>query len=284
MKSNMSQKDKRLLLFMFLFVVVVGIGYWGIIPQIKQYNKLEAEIEEQEALKSINEQKVANYIFVESQCEEFEANMAEDKEKFFDRMKEADVDKLLTNKALKYQLESLNLSIHIDSQPSARMAYRYSDLYSQQVQWAEERKNEAKALAQTDDDLLSGATDSKKSDKDDEKEDKEDKEETSVEYEMVDIFGNTDTVGVNNDVYAARVTMTLGGEKANLRAFLQEIMDYDKEILITSFSWSEYRVQRPKEGIVVTEENRRNLKSADYEILTMDALTITMELYMCDKD
>jgi len=284
MKSNMSQKDKRLLLFMFLFVVVVGIGYWGIIPQIKQYNKLEAEIEEQEALKSINEQKVANYIFVESQCEEFEANMAEDKEKFFDRMKEADVDKLLTNKALKYQLESLNLSIHIDSQPSARMAYRYSDLYSQQVQWAEERKNEAKALAQTDDDLLSGATDSKKSDKDDEKEDKEDKEETSVEYEVVDIFGNTDTVGVNNDIYAARVTMTLGGEKTNLRAFLQEIMDYDKEILITSFSWSEYRVQKPKDGLVITAENRDQLKARDYDVITVDALTITMELYMCDKD
>ena len=281
MKSNMSQKDKRLLLFMFLFVVVVGIGYWGIIPQIKQYNKLEAEIEEQEALKSINEQKVANYIFVESQCEEFEANMAEDKEKFFDRMKEADVDKLLTNKALKYQLESLNLSIHIDSQPSARMAYRYSDLYSQQIQWAEERKNAAKALAQTDDDLLSGATDSKKSDKD---EDKKDKEETSVEYEMVDIFGNTDTVGVNNDIYAARVTMTLGGEKANLRAFLQEIMDYDKEILITSFSWSEYRVQKPKDGLVITAENRNQLKAGDYDVITVDALTITMELYMCDKD
>ena len=281
MKSNMSQKDKRLLLFMFLFVVVVGIGYWGIIPQIKQYNKLEAEIEEQEALKSINEQKVANYIFVESQCEEFEANMAEDKEKFFDRMKEADVDKLLTNKALKYQLESLNLSIHIDSQPSARMAYRYSDLYSQQIQWAEERKNEAKALAQTDDDLLSGATDSKKSDKDDEK---EDKEKTAVEYEVVDIFGNTDTVGVNNDIYAARVTMTLGGEKANLRAFLQEIMDYDKEILITSFSWSEYRVQKPKDGLVITAENRNQLKAGDYDVITVDALTITMELYMCDKD
>ena len=281
MKSNMSQKDKRLLLFMFLFVVVVGIGYWGIIPQIKQYNKLEAEIEEQEALKSINEQKVANYIFVESQCDEFEANMAEDKEKFFDRMKEADVDKLLTNKALKYQLESLNLSIHIDSQPSARMAYRYSDLYSQQIQWAEERKNAAKALAQTDDDLLSGATDSKKSDKDDEK---EDKEKTVVEYEVVDIFGNTDTVGVNNDIYAARVTMTLGGEKANLRAFLQEIMDYDKEILITSFSWSEYRVQKPKDGLVITAENRDQLKARDYDVITVDALTITMELYMCDKD
>ena len=281
MKSNMSQKDKRLLLFMFLFVVVVGIGYWGIIPQIKQYNKLEAEIEEQEALKSINEQKVANYVFVETQCEEYEANMAEDKLKFFDRMKEADVDKLLTNKALKYQLESLNLSIRIDSQPSNRMAYRYSDLYAQQLQWEEERKQAAKALSDTesDEDILADVSGSKdKEDKD------EDKEEKVVEQEMVDIFGNTDTVGANNDIYAARVSMTLGGDKANLRAFLQEIMDSDKEILITSFAWSTYRVQKPKAGIVITDENRGTLKANDYDIVNVDALTVTMELYMCDKD
>ena len=281
MKSNMSQKDKRLLLFMFLFVVVVGIGYWGIIPQIKQYNKLEAEIEEQEALKSINEQKVANYVFVETQCEEYEANMAEDKLKFFDRMKEADVDKLLTNKALKYQLESLNLSIRIDSQPSNRMAYRYSDLYAQQLQWEAERKQAAKALSDTesDEDILADVSGSKdKEDKD------EDKEEEVVEQEMVDIFGNTDTVGTNNDIYAARVSMTLGGDKANLRAFLQEIMDSDKEILITSFAWSTYRVQKPKAGIVITDENRGTLKANDYDIVNVDALTVTMELYMCDKD
>lgn len=281
MKSNMSQKDKRLLLFMFLFVVVVGIGYWGILPQIKQYKKLETEIEEQEALKSINEQKVANYLFVEAQCEEFEANMAEDKEKFFDRMKEADVDKLLTNKALKYQLESLNLNIHIDSQPSSRMAYRYSDLYSQQLSWqAEMEKKRKTQQAVGEDDLLSGATGTKDTDS---KEESSESKELATE-ELVDIFGDTDAVGTNNDIYAARVTMTLGGEKANLRAFLQEIMNLDKEVLITSFSWSEYRVQKPKAGLVVTNENRNTLRSGDYDVITVDALTITMELYMCDKD
>ena len=278
MKSNMSQKDKRLLLFMFLFVVVVGIGYWGIYPQIKQYKKLEVEIEEQEALKSVNEQKVANYIFVETQCEEYEENMAEDKQKFFDRMTEADVDKLLTNKALKYQLESLNLSIRIDSQPSTRMAYRYSNLYAQQLQWEEENKRAAKAMADAEEDILADVSGSKSEDKE------EDEESTAVEQELVDIFGNTDTVGTNNDIYAARVTMTLGGDKANLRGFLQEIMDSDKEILITSFAWSEYRVQKPKAGVVLTEENRKNLKPTDYDIVTVDALTITMELFMCDKD
>jgi hypothetical protein len=274
----MSQKDKRLLLFMFLFVVVVGIGYWGIYPQIKQYKKLEVEIEEQEALKSVNEQKVANYIFVETQCEEYEENMAEDKQKFFDRMTEADVDKLLTNKALKYQLESLNLSIRIDPQPSTRMAYRYSNLYAQQLQWEEENKRAAKAMADTEEDILADVSGSKSEDKE------EDEESTAVEQELVDIFGNTDTVGTNNDIYAARVTMTLGGDKANLRGFLQEIMDSDKEILITSFAWSEYRVQKPKAGVVLTEENRKNLKPTDYDIVTVDALTITMELFMCDKD
>ncbi len=266
---------------MFLFVVVVGIGYWGILPQIKQYKKLETEIEEQEALKSINEQKVANYLFVEAQCEEFEANMAEDKEKFFDRMKEADVDKLLTNKALKYQLESLNLNIHIDSQPSSRMAYRYSDLYSQQLSWqAEMEKKRKTQQAVGEDDLLSGATGTKDTDS---KEESSESKELATE-ELVDIFGDTDAVGTNNDIYAARVTMTLGGEKANLRAFLQEIMNLDKEVLITSFSWSEYRVQKPKAGLVVTNENRNTLRSGDYDVITVDALTITMELYMCDKD
>ena len=275
MKTNMSEKDKRLLLFMFLFVVVVGIGYWGIWPQIKAYRSLEKDIEKQEALKSVNEQKVANYVFVESQCDEYEASMTEDKEKFFDMMKSADVDKLLTMKALKHDLESFNLNINIDSRPSTRKAYRYSELYAEQTKWEEERKKQAQALASSDEDLLDMSGD---------KEKEEGSENTATIDEMVDIFGDTDTVGENNDIYAARVSMTLGGEEADLQDFLQELMNSDKEILITSFAWSDYRVQRPKEGIVVTDENRGRLKAADYEIITMKALTVSMELYMCEKD
>ncbi|MBR3040411.1 MAG: hypothetical protein IKI20_07140 [Lachnospiraceae bacterium] len=280
MKSNLSQKDKRLLLFMFLFVVVVGIGYWGIYPQIKAYNKLEAEIAEQEALQSINQQKVANYIFVETQCEEFEQSMAEDKQKFFDRMNEADVDKLLTTKALKHGLESFNLNIVIESTPSTRKAYKYSELYQQQLQWEAANKQKAQASSSTDELIedLEKDTGKKNSDKE------EDEEDGKVTQELIDIFGDTDTVGLNNDIYAARVSMTLGGSKEELQAFLEEMMNFDKEVLITSFAWSEYRVQRLKEGIVVTEENKKDIKRTDYEIVTMDALTINMELYMCDKD
>ena len=40
MKTQMTERDKKLLVGMFIFVIIVAIGYWGIIPQIKAYNKL----------------------------------------------------------------------------------------------------------------------------------------------------------------------------------------------------------------------------------------------------
>ncbi|MCR5849076.1 MAG: hypothetical protein K6G75_13305 [Lachnospiraceae bacterium] len=271
MKSSLTNRDKRLLLFMFLFVVIVGIGYWGIYPQIKAFAKLGKEIEKEEVKQSINEQKVSNLIFVESQCEEYEESMAENKERFFDILNEADIDLLLTGKAIKHKLESFNLSINISEAPSQRRAYRYSDLYVQQQQWEEERAA-LYAQEESEEDLLdmSGKSDSKKKDKDDE-------EEKIDEY--VDVFGNTDMVGANNDIYAAKVTMTLGGKKSDLENFLQEIMDSDKEILITSFAWSKYRTRQLKEGVYVSDSS-----DSDLEVVEMDALTVTMEIYMCEKD
>ena len=258
---------------MFLFVVIVGIGYWGIYPQIKAFVKLENEIDQEEVKRNINEQKVSSLIFVESQCDEYEESMAVNKEKFFDRMSEADVDLLLTGKAIKNHLESFSLNIDIPDTPSSRRAYIYSDLLNQQIQWENEAQMAASALKDSDeeDDLL-GLTGSNKKD--------DDEEEAEVLDETVDIFGATDTVGVNNDIYAAKVTMVLGGDRKNLEAFLEEIMNSDKEILITSFAWSKYRVQKTKEGTVLSGE----LLASDYEVVEMDALTITMELYMCDKD
>lgn len=278
MKNSLSRNDKRLLLFMFLFVIIVGIGYWGIFPQIKAFRRLEKDIAREEALQAVNEQKVANAAFVESQCKDYEKMMAEDKNKFFDRMNEADIDLMLTSKAIKNKLDSFNLNIDIDDSPSDRRAYRYSALYEQQEVWERER-----AIAESfeeeseEDDILEDLSgkNKKKSESQDEEEEID---------ETVDIFGDATMVGANTDIYAAKVTMTLGGDRANLEAFLKEIMESDKEILITSFAWSKYRVQKTKNGIVVNEKNKNSLKAEDFELVELDALTITMEIYMCDKD
>ena len=277
MKNSLSRNDKRLLLFMFLFVVIVGIGYWGIFPQIKAFRTLEKDIAREEALQAVNEQKVANATFVESQCKEYEEMMAKDKDKFYDMMNEADIDLLLTSKAIKNKLESFDLNIAIDDSPSDRKAYRYSELYEQQKVWESERAiAESLEEESAEDEILEDFGGKKKKD-------------TSVDEdeeidENVDIFGNSELVGANTDIYAAKVTMTIGGDRANLEAFLKEIMESDKEILITSFAWSKYRVQRTKNGVIINDKNKNSLKAEDFELVELDALTITMEIYMCDKD
>lgn len=302
MKTTMTDRDKKLLLGMFIFVIVVAIGYWGIIPQIKAYNKLGTKIDKEEVTKSVNEQKVSNLIFVESMCEEFEEAMAENKAKFFDRMTEAEVDFMLTTKAVNHNLEAYSLSIDIPTKPSGRMAYIYSDLYKQQLVWERERKKSDLDEEDEEDDLLGTGSSDKK--------DKKDK--SSKEDETVDIFGDTDTVGQNTDIYAAKVTISLGGDEADLKAYLNEIMASEKKILITSFSWGEYKTQKPvtvtAEEVIEAEEKAEAEGKTDgdgsesesgddssekattkkktetkYELITVKSLTITMEIYMCDK-
>ena len=276
MKSNLTEKDKRLLLIMFIFVVVVGIGYWGILPQIKAYRELESEIEDQEVLKSINEQKVANVIFVESQCDEYEAAMAEDKEKFYDMMTEAQIDRMLTTMAIKNGLEAFSFSINIPDSPTERKAYIYSDLYQQQLQYEEAQKLAFESELEKEDEDLLDTSDSK------DKKDKKDKDsdDKKKEPEMVDLFGDTETIGTNTDIYAAKVTFSLGGKEQDLHNFLNQIINSEKKILITSYSWGEY--QTTKEVVNPTVEEGEEGRITQ-EVVTSKSLTISMEIYMCDK-
>ena len=279
MKTNLTEKDKRLLLIMFIFVVVVGIGYWGILPQIKKYRSMESEIEDQEVLKSVNEQKVANVIFVESQCEEYEAAMAENKEKFYDMMNEAQIDRMLTTMAIKNGLEAFSFSINIPDTPTDRKAYIYSDLYQQQLQYEEAQKLALEADIDREDEDLLGTADGKDKKESKDKKDK-DSDDKANEQEMVDLFGDTETIGTNTDIYAAKVTFSLGGKEQDLHNFLNQIINSEKKILITSYSWGEY--QTTKEVVNPTVEEGEEGRITQ-EVVTSKSLTISMEIYMCDK-
>ena len=275
MKTNLTEKDKRLLLIMFIFVIVVGIGYWGILPQIKAYKELGGEIEKQEVLKSVNEQKVANVFFVEAQCEEYEEAMAEDKSKFYDMMSEADIDRMLTTMAIKNGLEAFSFSINIPGEPSSRKAYIYSDLYQQQLEYESTMQYVAASELDKEDEELLESDSKGKDDKE-----TEDSEDDSEQLEMVDIFGNTDAVGTNTDIYAASVTFTLGGDEKDLHNFLNQIINSEKKILITSYSWGEYKTIREVVNPAVDEDSKDRVSQ---EVVSLKSLTISMEIYMCDK-
>ena len=81
MKTNMTERDKRLLVGMLLFVIIVAVGYWGILPQYKRYKKLETKIEQEEEEQKLNKMKIANLAMIEMQAEEYEQKIAEKGEK-----------------------------------------------------------------------------------------------------------------------------------------------------------------------------------------------------------
>ena len=276
MKSNLTEKDKRLLLFMFIFVIVVSIGYWGIIPQIKQYRELEGEIEKETVKQSINEQKVMNLFLVEDQCSTYEEEMAEDRAKFFDMMTEADIDRMLTTNAVSNGLEIYSFSVNIPDKPSSRMAYVYSDLYQEQLEYEQQQRLAEKNFTEgkSDEEELEELSSSKKESSD------KDSDEKAVESEVVDVFGNTDTIGTNTDVYAARVTISLGGDEAALHRFLNQMIESDKKVLITSYNWGEYKTTKEIKT-KSTEDDEK--ESVEKEIVIVKSLTITMEFYMCKQ-
>ena len=69
MKTNMTERDKKLLVGMLIAVIIVAIGYWGIIPQVKAFNELETKIEKEEETQKINKLKISNTSLIEMQAD-----------------------------------------------------------------------------------------------------------------------------------------------------------------------------------------------------------------------
>ena len=257
---------------MFLVVVIVGIGYWGIRPQLKAYVNLQEEIEEEQAKAELNEMKVMNLGLVMGLKKDYEEKIALSKDEFYPIMKSSEVDKMMTALAREKNLEIFDLRFSMPSSPSARMPYQYSSLYAtrmgQIAEYKENAKNAVSGSDEAEDDIkaLSG-------DKSDEDEDSDDGET----METLDIWGDTNGYHPNTDVYAVPVTMTVGGPVSNLNAFIDTLLTMEKKTLVTSYSWGEYRniVRRDENGQIIPDEKLN-------DGIERRTLSIRLELYMID--
>ena len=45
MKFEMTERDKKLLIFLSVFLIVVCIGYWGLYPIVKDIKKTDKKIQ-----------------------------------------------------------------------------------------------------------------------------------------------------------------------------------------------------------------------------------------------
>lgn len=279
MLKNMSDKDLRLLVFMFLIVVVVGIGYWGIRPQIKAFTNMQEEIDEQQATAELNDLKVTNLMMVSTMADEYEEDIAKCKDEFYSIMKSSEVDQMMTAKAHNQNLEIFDLRFSMPDEPTERMAYQYSELYDEQRKARTEYEKSIMASVGTseEDELLTGSS-PKKEEEEDASSKKKKKKEIEEEVVTLDVFGEEDGYRPNTDIYAVPVTMTVGGTEEELHRFVNEIIDSDKRVLLTGYSWGEYRniIRRDAEGNVIKSEY------TEEELKNMKVLTVKLEVYMCD--
>ncbi len=275
----MSDKDLRLLVFMFLIVVVVGIGYWGIRPQIKAFTNMQEEIDEQQATAELNDLKVTNLMMVSTMADEYEEDIAKCKDEFYPIMKSSEVDQMMTAKAHNQNLEIFDLRFSMPDEPTERMAYQYSELYDEQRKARTEYEKSIMASVGTseEDELLTGSS-PKKEEEEDASSKKKKKKEIEEEVVTLDVFGEEDGYRPNTDIYAVPVTMTVGGTEEELHRFINEIIDSDKRVLLTGYSWGAYRniIRRDAEGNVIKSEY------TEEELKNMKVLTIKLEVYMCD--
>lgn len=111
MKLGITEKDKKLLIMLLMFVIVVGIGYWGIYPNIKSMKKIEKSIEKEKEKKEENEEKTAQLPVLRKDNKAYEEDILVVREDFFPVMTSDMVDKYLTNMVLGYKLNAYNLEI-----------------------------------------------------------------------------------------------------------------------------------------------------------------------------
>ena len=309
MKTNMTERDKRLLVGMLLFVIIVAVGYWGILPQYKRYKKLETKIEQEEEEQKLNKMKIANLAMIEMQAEEYEQKIAEKKDEFYQVMKSSEVDKMMTELASNRGLDIYELSFSMPGSPTERMAYQYSDLYDRQQEMMREYN------AASDEDVSS----SKKAsdDKDGEEDDDSDLKSKTASNKSGSADLMTEMMGAeeggyqpNTDIYAVPVTMTVGGDLEDLHSFINDIIGIDKRVLLVGYSWGEFRdvIRRDANGNIIrssqgsasgsdlasaannaANEISSTVDSADgtttggtVEVVVRKSLTVRLEIYMCD--
>ena len=293
MKTNMTERDKKLLVFMFMVVIIIGIGYWGVIPQLKAADDYSSKAEDEEAEKKINQLKIVNVAGVEMQADDYKDQIAERKNEFYHMMTNSEVDKMMTEMAENEHLEIYDLSFNMPKKPSERLAYKNSDLY--EVQLIEKAELEEKEDDEDEEDEeMAAVTSGNLSSSSDKSNKKKKKIQTTAEINE-QIIGDDSGFQLNTDVYAVPVTMTVGGRVSDLDTFLNKIITTDKRVLLVSYSWGAYReiVEYDDDGNVISTSSKSAASSADgisadevenEEVKKDDrkSLTVKIEIFMCD--
>ena len=255
MQTKMTERDKKLLFALVIIVIVFVIGYLGIYPLVKSVREINKEIEEQEALQSENEIKLTNLTVIQVDNEKMEEDIIEKRKDFYPVMAASDIDKLLTGKALSYNLYSYDLDIDVNDTVVSLAPYQYSDRGEDDDADASEDDQEdaVDAADYLDNTYSSGSKSGGSTD--------------TGDASSASDGTTTDMSAVG--IYVAYVNMRLGGNRADLEKFLDDMVAGGEKVRVVSYSWTEGR-----------QLDYNN--DGTYNLVTEKVLDISLELYMSD--
>ncbi|MBQ8085302.1 MAG: type II secretion system protein M [Lachnospiraceae bacterium] len=246
MATGITARDKKLLYMLGLIVIAALFFIIGIRPLNRKINSIEEKIDDAQVLHDSIKMKIMQLDMIEEFKSNAEKMTDELSSRYYERQMAADVDRLVTNKALGYGLKVNNFSIQSPKDPVVLLAYVNSEAWAAKQKAIEAAQYVLEEEEAADEDTAANAK-SDKNDKDN-VEDTEDSSTTKASDGMVDIealasINNED--GMYNiedttpaDVYAASLMLDVYGDHGKVQALLDEIIT-NKAFRVTSYEWTD---------------------------------------------
>lgn len=210
MQIEMTERDRKLLVFLSIFVIVVCIGYWGIYPQIKSIKKMNKQIEKEEDQKEINEMKISELAFLEKDVVDFNEEISSARASYYPVMTSDQIDKYFTNMALDNNLYAFSLNINMPEEYTSLEPYKYSNkalgIVTEEVEEDSYSDGTQESLAKVED----AASD--------------------------DDYSNDEDIVTG--IYQVTVSMRLGGDAEALNKFVNSLSNSNQKHFISRYSYN----------------------------------------------
>ncbi len=227
MTANMTDKDKKLLIFLAFFAVIAIFGLLIIKPLVEKNAELLVQVNELQDKKADFESKKTELPMLRVENTEKQQKIAELKSGFNDMMQSQEIDNLLTEKALSAGLLASSLSIEMPKEPLKLEVYKNSNIALEAEPVTEETTYVKKSEAQADavEAAASGG---------DEEDNKSSEKGGEIAQQTL--------------VSAANVRFELKGNIESLKNVVDDFANNDPAIRLTGVAWSGIKVDDASNG------------------------------------
>ncbi len=273
MTTSITARDKKLLYGLGIIVIIALFYIIGIRPMNRKITKIEKEIDEAQLTFDTIKMK----LFQLDSLTEFRDNAVklsdELSARYYEKMVPAEVDKMITTKALGYGLKVNNLTILEGTSPAAISAYSNSKIYNMAQNagsdsGSEEEEEEEETTEET----------GKKSHRMTEAEREAKVKESMVDIEILASVNNdhgmyTVSDTTQADIYCTTVTLDVYGSQEKAQELLDELIR-NKSLRVSAYEWTDM-TSLPYEYV--------NGQLVAVDTASMHRLIIKFDMYMYDN-